>query len=664
MDYQKTGTEILDHIGGARNVALLSHCSTRLRFNLVDDEQVDVEALRGIPGVMGVVKGPQTQVIIGPQVTQVHDAVQRRLGDDGDRPGPAGRERPRLTWKRVDAVVMDFIVSVFVPIIPAIAGAGILKSLLILVGTLGWMDAESDTYLALAAIPDAVFGFLPILVSYTAARKLELNRPVAIGISAVLIFPAFSELVGREGGLSLFGLPVTAVNYSAQVFPSILAVLLLWPVERLFNRITPGPIRTFFVPLMCFLIVVPATILALGPLGYGLGTLLLSGMLALHDALGWFAVALLATVLPFIIAIGMHKVFLPPTINQVSTTGADSLYLPASLAHNLSESGATLAVALRTRDQSLRATAISAGTSAFFGITEPALYGVTLQNRRTLISVLIGAFAGGSWVGLTHVSALAVVSPGVASLSMFVNAEDPGNIVNACIGFGVAFVVAFVASLLLWRDSASGTLRAGGGAGAPGVGVGGADDAAASAGSPEETSTGSPASAEGREQATVADVASPLAGRAVPLSEVPDPVFSQGVLGEGIAIEPEDGVVVSPVAGTVITLMDSRHAVGIRDRDGAEILIHVGLDTVTLKGAPFTAHVAPGDRVEVGQPLLDADLAAIEAAGLRTITPVVVLNSRGRSLSHPRTGPTRRGDQLFTITTPTTSQETTHDTAR
>lgn len=276
---------------------------------------------------------------------------------------------------------------------------------------------------------------------------------MAIGAVGVLLFPGFTALIGQEGGVSLLGVPVTNINYNSQVFPAILCVLFLWGVERLFNRVTSGPIRVFFVPMMCFLIVVPVTMVALGPLGYGMGTLLTSAMLWLHATLGWVAVALLAALLPFVISIGMHKAFLPPTMNQVGATSSESLYLPASLAHNLSEAGATLAVALRTKRTGLRATSVSASVSAVFGITEPALYGVTLQNRRTMLAVITGSLTGGAYLGLMDVSAHAVVGPGLASMSMFVNDDAPMNIVHAAIGFGTSLVVSFLVSLFIWKDA-------------------------------------------------------------------------------------------------------------------------------------------------------------------------------------------------------------------
>ncbi len=632
MSHKATAGAILEKVGGPANVSLLSHCSTRLRFNLVDDSLVDRAGLQQLPGVLGVVVGPQTQVIVGNNVIEMYNEVGKLRGGSGAAvPAP----RQKLTAKRAGATIMDFVVSVFTPLIPAVAGAGVLKSLLIALVALGWASEASDTYQVLVSIPNAVLAFLPLLVAYTTARKLDLNRTVALGVVGVLVFPGLASLISQDGGITLFGQPVPNIAYASQVFPAILAVLALWPVERFFNRVTPAVLRVFVVPMMSFLVVVPVTLLCLGPLGYQMGTYLATGMLWMYETLGWVAIALMAAVLPFIIAVGMHKAFIPPTIATVTATGADPFYLVASLAHNLSEAGATLGVAVRTKSQRLRATSISSGISALFGITEPALYGVTLQNRRALFSVLCGSLAAGAYVGLTHVTAHALVGPGLASLTMYMNPTDPRNIVNAVIGFVIALAVSFVVSVITWRDSDSATVRA------------------------ERAAADAPAAPTAARQALPAGqavaVAAPMSGQVLDLDDVDDVVFSSGILGKGVAIRPSSGKVVAPVDGVVSALPASLHAVGITTDDGVEILVHVGLDTVRLAGEHFTAQVAQGDRVRVGQPLLEVDLPALAAAGYDTTTPVVVLDSEALDVAAEVQGAVTAGDPLATISTKETA---------
>jgi PTS system beta-glucosides-specific IIC component len=635
MSTQESAKAILEHVGGAANITNLHHCSTRLRFALADDSQANEEALKAIPGVIGVVVGSsQTQVIVGSKVAEMFTAVEKLRGGTSAEVGT--KTRPPFSWKRFGGTIMDFVVSVFTPIIPAIAGAGIFKSLLVLASAAGWMDPASDNFKLLSVIPDAIFGFLPLLVAYTTAKKLDVNRPLALGIVGVLVFPAFTALVAQEGGVALFGAPVAVVNYNAQVFPAILAVLLLSVIERFFTRITWGPIRVFFVPLMCIIIVAPAAIFLLGPLGYWLGTLLTGAMIGLYDTLGWVAIMLLAGVLPLIISVGMHKAFIPPTIATVAATGKDPFYLVASLAHNMSEAGSSFAVAVRTKSTALRATAISAGVSALFGITEPALYGVTLQNRRALVAVVAGSMSAGAYLGLTNVAGFAVVGPGLASISMFIEAGNAWNFINAIIGLVIAIAVSFTVAAITWSDAASPTVRA-------------LDGTAAAAPASVSAAATATATDDNNDDRTLTLV-SPLAGEVIPLSSVDDAVFSAGILGEGVAIRPTNGKVLAPLSGVVTALLDSKHAVGILGDNGVEILVHVGLDTVQLAGAPFVAHVAVGDRIDAGQLMLEADLAAITAAGYDTTTPVLVVNSADYSVTIHASGTVKTGDTLVSIT--------------
>lgn len=621
MTTQDSARAILEHVGGAANVASLHHCSTRLRFTLADDSQADEAALKATPGVIGVVLGTQTQVIVGSGVNDYFREIEKiRAGGGGRAAARVDAAKPKLSVKRAGSVFMDFVVGVFTPIIPAVAGAGIFKSFLILAVALGWLQTTDQTYQVLTAIPDAVFFFLPLLVTYTAAKKLDVNIPLALGIVGLLVFPTFAGLLTQEGGVALFGLAVPAIAYNAQVFPPILAVLLLAVVERFARRISPSVISTFLVPLICFVVVAPATIFLLGPLGFFLGTLLTGAMLWLYGTLGWIAVALMAAALPFIVSVGMHKAFIPPTVATMASAGKESFYLVASLAHNLAEAGSSLAIAVRTKNKTLRGTAISSGISAFFGITEPALYGVTLQNRRAIISVVIGAFVGGSYLGIAAISAFALVSPGAASISMFIDMANPWNLLHAVIGALVAMVTSFIVSLVIWKDSDSATVRL----------------------LEQQAGTSTPVSA-----GATGGIVAPMTGEVIALEKVDDPVFSGGILGPGVAIRPTDGEVRAPISGTVSSLLPSRHALGILGDDGLEVLVHVGLDTVRLEGAPFIAHVAQGDRVEAGQHVLTADLAAIEAAGLDITTPVVVLNGDAYDVAPLVTGRVVAGAALL-----------------
>lgn len=449
-DYAKTAKEVLNLVGGEKNISHLEHCSTRLRFTIVDSNKVNRDALKKTAGVMGVVgSGNQCQVIIGNDVIEVYDEFMKL----GKFQGGTVPDSPSDEKKNIGAIILDFMVGVFQPLIPAIAGAGILKAMLSLIVLMGLMDTSGTIYRVLYYTADAALYFLPILVAVTMSTKLNCNRLVAVSAVGALILPNMVTLIGE--GSSLFGIGIKNITYSYQVFPAILCVAFLYFVEKYVTKICPKPIRVFFVPMVCFIIVVPITLLFLGPLGYTIGQVLTTVILFLYAKLGWLAVALLAAVLPFMIATGMHKALVPYAVSSITELGQELLYMPASLAHNISEGGACFAVALKTKNQDLRAAAISGGISAIFGITEPALYGVTLQHKKALYGVIAGGFIGGLTVGLLGLKAFVAMGPGLAGMAMFVDVDNPMNIVWGFIGFGVSLVVSFLVTFVLYKDEVS-----------------------------------------------------------------------------------------------------------------------------------------------------------------------------------------------------------------
>ena len=586
MNYKACAASVLKNVGGDKNVSHFEHCSTRLRFTIIDKSKVNVDALKKIDGVMGVVMGPQCQVIIGNEVVEVYDEVLKLGNLGGGNSNQAPKEK-----QKIGAVILDFIVGTFQPLIPILAGSGILKSFMILFATLGLIDKTSELYLVLSYVADAALYFIPLMVAVTAAGKLGCNKLVAMGAVSILVFPNMTALLAQEGGAQLFGMTMKNISYANQVFPALVAVLFLAVVEKIFTKISPKPIRIFFVPLMSLLITVPVTLLFLGPLGYNLGTLFSNFILTVYGHFGWVAVMLLATVLPFLISVGMHKALTPYAISQIGTVGFDLLYLPASLAHNIAESGACFGVAIRAKDEKVKATALSAGISALFGITEPALYGLTIQNKRALLAVMSGCATGGLFIGLSAIRAFAAVGPGIASMSMFVDESNSKNMLMAIIGFAISFGVAFVAGILLWKENETGKVDTKG-----------------------EITTGEGA------------VCSPMTGEVIALSEVRDEVFSAGILGEGFAVIPEEGAVYAPVNGTIANVFDTKHAITINGSNGEEILIHVGMDTVKLEGKFFYPLVKDGDAVKAGDLLMKFDLKEIKEAGFDVTTPVVITN--------------------------------------
>nr|WED68380.1 PTS transporter subunit EIIC [Pectobacterium colocasium] len=423
--YATTAEKIITFVGGIDNIEHIEHCSTRLRLSLYDNSQVNQRELEKVPGVLGVRVNVQCQVIIGSEVMQVYDAVQNLAAGrkKTDRTVPAKTNRT--------AFVIDFIISVFQPLVPAIAGGGVLKSLLLLLDLLGWLTKDSSTYKVLDNIGSAPLYFLPILVGITTAMKLKVNVLVAVSAVSVMVLPAMSKQLA-EGAVFLSRSEKCRLRLAG--FPGDSVRYFLCANRKIFNRYSPSALRIFLSPMLSLLVTVPVTLLVLGPLGYELGAGLATAILWLYSKLGFVATALLAAALPFMVASGMHKPMLPYAVSSMSQFGKEMLYLPASLAHNIAEAGACMAIALKSKDKTLKSTALSAGISALFGITEPALYGITLLNKKALYSVLAGSLVGGAFIGWMAIEAFALVGPGLASISMFVSPENSWNIVYAIAG--------------------------------------------------------------------------------------------------------------------------------------------------------------------------------------------------------------------------------------
>lgn len=619
MDYRATATEIVKLVGGEGNVTHFEHCSTRLRFTLADQGKADVEGLKKVKGVLGVAVGAQCQVIIGNNVVEVYDEILKIANFGG---GGAKEEVPAQKQKWT-AVFMDFLIGVFQPVVPAMAGGGVLKSMLSLFVMIGIMDKSGSAYAIFNNIGDAALYFLPLLVAVSAARKLKCNQMVALAAVGALLLPSTGSLLTAEGGTYFLGIKLQNIAYSYQIFPALLTVLWLSVLEKFFTKISPKPIRIFFVPMMCFAIAVPSTLLLLGPLGYNIGSLLTTVILALYGKLGFVALGLFAMVLPFCIATGMHKAFIPYALATYSELGCELLYMPASLAHNIAESGACFGVFFKTKDKDLRATALSAGISALFGITEPALYGVTLQHKKALTGVICGGGIAGLAIGLMSVKGYAIVGPGLASMAMFIdpNGVDNMNIIYAFVGFAIAFIGAMAATMILFKDEKPGNNDAG-----------------------KDTSD---AKESAQEEVKDMTLVSPMSGEVIPLEKVNDPVFAGKVIGDGLAVIPSEGVLRAPADGKICMVADSKHAVGMALTSGAEILIHVGLDTVKLEGKYYDVKVAVGDTVKAGQVLLTFDMDKMKAEGFDLTTPVLLSNGDRFEVSPIAEGAVKQGDAFY-----------------
>lgn len=600
MDYKALAETILHDVGGKENIVSFTHCATRLRFNLKDESKADRKHLDTVRGVMGVVsKGGQFQVVIGSDVPNVY----RELNRMGDFEGMTGGEKEHDD-RNIVSRILDTIAGIFTPIIPAITGAGILKAFMALLTTFGWIDKTSQTYQILAVFSDAAFYFLPFLIAYSAARKLNCSAVMAMSIAGILLHPDFASMIGKvkETGESLrfIGIPVTPATYSSSVIPIILAIWLMSYVEPIADRISPKPVKFFTKPLITLVVTGAVSITVLGPLGTIIGDGIAAGISFLNRYARWLVPLIIGAVSPFLVMTGTHYGLIPIGINNIATAGFDTIVGPGMLGSNIAQGGAAFAVALKTKNKIMRQEAYSSGITAVCGITEPALYGVNLKLKRPLIAASIGGAVSGLYLGITGVGRYTSGSPGLLALPGYIGTEGFANITNAVIGSVIALVVSFVAALILGFDDPKEEELA-------------ADIA--------DHNTGKP-TVKGE------TLCAPVKGKVIPIEEVADPTFAEKILGDGAAIIPETGLIVSPADGVVDTMFDTNHAVSLMTDGGAEVLIHVGIDTVRLKGKHFKAMVNSGERVEAGQPLIEFDVDKIKAEGYDTTTSIVITNYR------------------------------------
>lgn len=590
MDYQQLGLEILARVGGKGNVSKLTHCATRLRMEFNDDSKVEAKAIEALPGVISVVeRGGQFQIVVGNNVQQTFRTLQKEMGD------LSGRQSEKKSQARggVISQIISVISTTFTPVIPAITGAGMIKALLAILKLTGVIDAASPTYHLLDTIADAAFFFLPVLLAYGAAIKFECNPILAMTIAGVLLHPNLAQMLAAGTPIDFIGIPVRMADYAGSVLPIIFTVWLMSYIERFAEKVSPTMIKFFTKPMIILLVTAPLALVVVGPFGIFLNDLVAAGAAIVDGKASWLIPMLMGGLQPFLVITGTAWAMTPIATGQLSKNGFEMINGPGMLASNIAQGAATLCVALRTKNKNLRQLASSAGFTALLGITEPSLYGVTLKLRRPLIAAMIGGGCAGIYAGLSGLVRYAFVSPGLAALPAFIG-ENPMNIVHALITCVIAIVVTFALTWIL-----------------------GFEDPV------EEQDTAATEPVSDGEQ----PIFSPLSGQLVALDQVNDDVFSQGLLGKGIAIRPQEGLLRAPLNGEVVTFLPSKHAVGIKGDNGVELLVHIGIDTVNLAGQHFSSSLQIGDRVKVGDELVRFDLAAIAELGYDLTTPILVVNS-------------------------------------
>lgn len=599
MDYKKLAQTIIENVGGEANVNAVTHCATRLRFNLKDENKAKTQPIKDTKGVLGVVnKGGQYQVIIGSDVASVYKELMN-ISNIKEQ------ETNDQEHKKVIEKVFDTITGIFTPILPAITAAGMIKAVLALLIAFKLIENTSQTYQVINFMGDAAFYFLPILLASSAAKKFGCNQYLAMMLGGILIHPNFVAMVNtaKEAGTGIkaFGLPITLASYSSSVIPVILIIWFMSFVEPIADKVSPKAVKFFTKPLLTALIAGIVGLVVIAPIGYIISNGIASVIKTIESHVSWLVPLLVGIFTPLLVMTGTHYGLVPIGINNRMTIGYDTVIYPGMLASNVAQGAASLAVAIKSKKSEVKQLASSAGITGICGITEPALYGINIKYKTPLYAAMIGGGFGGLFTGIFQVKNYSGGSPGLLTLPSYIGGDTMANLWYACIGAIISIIIAFIISYLLYKDKTDGE----------GISI----------------ETVNSELLEKRAFSNSSDIKAPINGKAVSVSQVNDPTFADEIIGKGIAIIPTDGRLVSPVDGIVTNIFETKHAIGITSDTGMELLIHVGLDTVKLGGKYFSTKIKEGDKVRVGTPLLDIDIDKIQQEGFDIITPIIVTNT-------------------------------------
>lgn len=610
MDNKMMAQDIVRLVGGEENINDLVHCATRLRFSLKDNKKAQREQLEKHEGVITVVEsGGQFQVVVGSSVAGIYSEIVKSTNFAANTSSKQDNSDQKVSTM---SKVFEVISGSFSPLIPVMAGAGMLKALLTVLPMLGWLSETSDTYMILSAAGNAVFYFLPIFLGITLGMKLKANPYVAGAIGAALLEPSFTALLESSTDHSFLGIPLTIVSYASSVFPIFIAVSVYALLEKLLKKIILKDLQIFMVPMISLMVMVPLTIIVLGPFGTNVGNWIAAGVTWLIGVSGILSGIVLGGGMTFLVVFGLHWGFTPITLQNIAN-GGDPIEAMASAAV-FAQIGVALGIFIKAKkDKSLRTIAGSTGiTGLLAGVTEPIVYGIILKYKRVIPIVAIAGALGGAINGHFGVKYTAYVFHNIFSIPV----EQPSGIfvISLIVSLGTAFLL----TLLFGYESKPKKAEAieGGEAVEPVEPVEPVETAPTSV--PNSPSV-SPAVDLKKEY-----IFSPLTGAALPLSEVSDEAFSSGAMGRGLAVVPAVGEVVAPMDGVVTSLFPTGHAIGITSEAGTDVLIHIGVNTVSLKGKYFTPMVKEGDKVKQGDLLIRFDLEQIKAAGYETTTPVIV----------------------------------------
>ena len=587
--YESLARSIVEFVGGDTNINNVYHCQTRLRFTLADESKADTEALEALDGVTKVMRNAGVyQVVIGTHVADVFEEIKKLVKITG--------EGNLTKTEKVSVLnsIIDFVAGTFQPIIPALSGAGMVRAVLALLVVFNVITTESQTYYLLNMFADGVFYFLPILLAFTEAQKLKCNPILAAGVAAMMMHPNWSALVAAKEPVMFFNvIPFTLATYASSVIPIILIIFVQSYVEKLLHKCIPNAVELVFVPMLTFLVMGTLAFSVLGPIGSIAGGYLADFFNFLSTNASWAPAVLIGGFLPIMVMFGLHNGVAPLGVMQMSNLGYDSIFGPGCVCSNMAQATAALVVAIR--DKKIRQTAVSGSITAYMGITEPALYGVNLPKKYPLIAAMIGGGLGGLYAGITHTHRFATGSSGLPAVLLYIGDDTLTFFINIIIAIVISVIATAILTYILSLHYEKAIL---------------------------------PAVESENEMLQDTFCLNPVKGVVKPITMAEDEVFASKALGDGVVIEPEEGMVVAPFDGIVETLFPTGHAIGIVSPYGAEVLIHIGINTVDLQGQYFETLIKQGDHVKAGQPLVKFDKDKIKEAGYSTQVMVVVTNTQ------------------------------------
>ena len=587
IDYHKTATELLKELGGNDNITNVTHCATRLRFILKDESIVNKDKVAKIPGVITTVQaGGQFQVVIGNHVKDAYEHMIKMVTIDEEAAKGTGNKKVGIVSR-----IIDVISAIFAPFLYTLAACGILQGILGVLVALNAIDTAGGTYQILNFISWTAFTFLPVLIAVTASKKFGVNTFIALVIACALVCPDYIAMVNAAKPVYFLGMKVQLLSYTSSVIPIILSSWIASYVQKFFDKYLPIVIRNLFTPMFTIAIMVPLTLLAFGPIGNTIGGAIGGIYNTLYNLSPIVAGLVVGGLWEVLVIFGVHWGITPVTVGNYANLGYDTFTgLQASAV--FSQAGATFGVFLKTKNKDMKGVSASAAITGLFGITEPAIYGVNLRLKKPMICGCIAGAVGGAIGGAFHAVSWSYNMPGIATLPAYFKVDHLTPFIGLVISIVVAFVLGAVLTYIVgFEDEVEDETK--------------------------EIETSNETTTEANGEAT-SEFAAPVTGNVIPVNQVKDEAFASEAMGKGVGIEPENGKVYAPFDGNVDAVFPTGHLVGLSDGNGAEVLIHIGVDTVKLEGKGFTTYVSQGDKVKKGDLLVEFDVALLKKEGYDT----------------------------------------------